>query len=163
MGLDEYYIKQGRPTPPEALSRALSVASKEASRLTALQHNLTPKQASISSFHLAGADVAARQRVFDTAREGVSRILGDPELQSWELEQKLEDAKHALLEELRTAGLFRFDVRPFIWTIACAGSPFLRCSSKATLCHGFTSADNSDQSTQCLQGQAKFWWGGIPP
>ena len=93
------------------MKRAISTAHQEAMSLIKAQQALPKKEQSSVSFQLAGADVAARQRVFDTGRRDVEKVLSDTELQPWEVSTKLEEIREGVLESLSRAGFFRFDVR----------------------------------------------------
>lgn len=103
-------ISQGGPARVEALLLATRRASEEVSSLVAQQLQLTPESTALGPVHLAGADVAARQRIFGMARADVNALLSNPSLQPWELHQKLDEAKNELQQRLNTAGFFKFDV-----------------------------------------------------
>lgn len=102
---------QGKMVSPETVSTCIEIASREAQKLIAQQQGLAPQQSTTGPYVTTGADLAARQRVFDMAREDVLGILRDSSLQPWELEEQLESAKASLLEKLHGLGFFRFDVR----------------------------------------------------
>ena len=89
----------------------MQAACKEAARLIASQQQkLQAKQSDITAFQLAGADVAARQRIFDMGTKIVNSILLDSDIQPWEVSHRLEEAKYSVLETVSKAGLFRNDV-----------------------------------------------------
>ncbi len=90
---------------------ALSAASEEAASLIKAQQALSKKGDSSATFPLVGADVAARQRVFDIGRTAVENVLSGTELQPWEVSKKLDEARDMVLESLTRSGFFRFDVR----------------------------------------------------
>lgn len=102
---------QGRPVGEDSVKTAISAAHHEAMTLITAQQALPKKEQSSVSFQLAGADVAARQRVFDTGQKDVEKVLRDTELQPWEVSPKLEEVREEVLEGLSRSGFFRFDVR----------------------------------------------------
>ena len=102
---------QGKPVGADTVKLAITVAFKEAMKLLAVQQSLPKKEQSSGSFHSTGADVAARQRIFDFGRKAVESALSNTELQPWEVSKKVEEAREEVMEALSRSGFFRFDVR----------------------------------------------------
>lgn len=92
------------------MRKAIVTASEEAQKWIDQQLQLPRKPPAISSYHLAGADVAARQRVFDAGQALVSKVLTQTELQPWEVEGKLEEARAEIMDRISSSGFFRTDV-----------------------------------------------------
>lgn len=104
-------MPQGRPVGADTLALAITTASEEAMKLLPEQHALPKKEQNSLSFQLTGADVAARQRIFDIGQKLVESALSNTELQPWEVSKKVEEARDEVLETLSRSGFFRFDVR----------------------------------------------------
>ena len=104
---------QARQVFEEAAIRAIRLAHNEACKLIPPQLELARlKGRRKARFSLAGADPAAAQRVAEKGKAGVAAILQDVWQTVSQRNARLADAKAGLLEEFKSSGFFRIDVRP---------------------------------------------------